>query len=297
MRWNAHPADLLAGLAICAIFGLAPSVGRSQSSSPQPDGAAPKVRAMTSTIGSIPSAPVIMMRPNLPPPPVIPVSGGVMSPLEAGTAAVLGEPYSGIQTTTLLTNNKLFLRQTTRFFRDSHGRTRVERTLPTGSDTESSPTIMSVTINDPVSGEEYTLEPQGKTARVSPLRGSLAAGMQPPVTPPTPTGVPPWGLPGVQESKPTPLGQKFIDGIAVVGTRVEDTVTFPDREPETLVIDQWFSPELGVAMLRTHQGGGIDSTERLEHVVRGEPDPALFVVPREYTRSEAPAHQPTPDRR
>lgn len=291
MRWNAHPPVLAACLAICAILGLAPSVGRSQSSSPQPEGAAPKVRAMTSTMTSIPSAPAIQMRPNLPPPPpVIPVNGGVMSPLEAGTAAVLGEPYSGIQTTTLLNNNKLFLRQATRFFRDSHGRTRVERTLPTGSETESSPVITSVIINDPVSAEEYLLEPEGKTARVSPLRGALAAGMQPPVTPPTPTGVPPWGLPGVQESKPTPLGQKFIDGIAVVGTRVEDTVTFPDREPEMLVIDQWFSPELGVVLLRTHHGAGVDSTQRLEHLVRGEPDPALFVIPHEYTRSEAPAH-------
>lgn len=292
MRWNAHPVHLVAGLAITAIFGLAPSVGRSQSSPQQPDGAAPRVRTLTTTLsGANPSAPAIQARPNLPPAPVILVSGGVMSPLEAGTAAVLGEPYSGVQTTTLLKNNKLVLRQTTRLFRDSHGRTRVEHTLPTGSDTESSPTITSVTINDPVSGEEYILEPQGKIARVSPLRGSLAAGMQPPVTPPTPTGVPPWGLPGVQESKPTPLGQKFIDGIAVVGTRVEDTVTFPDREPETMVIDQWFSPELGVAMLRTHQGSGMDSTQRLEHVVRGEPDPTLFVVPHEYTRSEAPAHQ------
>ena len=66
---------------------------------------------------------------------------------------------------------------------------------------------------------------------MSPLPGSLAAGIQPPVAPPTPTGVPPWGLPGVQETKPTPPGQKFIDGIAVVGARVEDTVTFPDRNP------------------------------------------------------------------
>ena len=288
MRWNAFPAALMASLAISAIFGLTPSVGRSQSPSQQPDGAAPKTHAVAIARGSAPSAPIMLRPQNLPAPPVLPINGGVMSPLEAGTAAVLGKPYSGTQTTAILNNNKLFLRLLTRFFRDSHGRTRVERTIPTDSDTESPPIVMSVTINDPVSGAEYTLEPQGKTAVVSPLRGPLAAGIQPPVTPPTPTGVPPWGLPGVQESKPIPLGQKFIDGIAVVGTRVEDTVTFQDREPETMIIDQWFSTELGVAILRTHQGGGMDSTQRLEHIVQAEPDPALFTVPRDYTRSEVP---------
>jgi hypothetical protein len=289
MRWNAFPAALTASLAISAILGLTPSVGRSQSPSQQPDGAAPKTRAVLIPSGPAPSAPIMLRPQNLPAPPVLPINGGVMSPLEAGTAAVLGKPYSGTQTTTILNNNKLFLRLLTRFFRDSHGRTRVERTTPTDSDTESPPIILSVTINDPMSGAEYTLEPQGKTAVVSPLRGPLAAGIQPPVTPPTPTGVPPWGLPGVQESKPIPLGQKFIDGIAVVGTRVEDTVTFPDREPETMVIDQWFSTELGVAILKTHQGGGMDSTQRLEHIVQAEPDPTLFTVPRDYTRSEVPA--------
>ena len=288
MRWNALPAALMASLAISAVLGLAPSVGRSQSPSQQPDGAAPKISVLATPSGPAPSAPIMLKPRNLPAPPVLPISGGVMSPLEAGTAAVLGKPYSATQTTTILNNNKMFSRQLTRFFRDSHGRTRVERTIPTDSDTESPPIILSVTINDPMSGAEYTLEPQGKTAVVSPLRGPLAAGIQPPVTPPTPTGVPPWGLPGVQESKPIPLGQKFIDGIAVVGTRVEDTVTFPDREPETMVIDQWFSTELGVAILKTHQGGGMDSTQRLEHIVQAEPDPALFTVPPDYARKEVP---------
>lgn len=294
MRWNARPAGLIPSLGISAVFGLGSTVGHCQSPSPQPDGAAPKVRAVMTVVGPNPSAPAMPVPRNVSPVPVLPVIAGAMSSLEGGTAAVLGEPYSGIQTTSILNGNKIVLRHTTRFFRDSHGRTRVERTLPTNSDMESSPIITSITINDPVSGEEYTLEPQGKTAVVSSLRGSLAAGIQPPVTPPTPTGVPPWGLPGVQESKPVSLGDKFIDGIHVVGTRVEETVTFADREPETIIIDQWFSPELGVVMLTTHQNSGVDSTERLEHIVRAEPDPALFTVPPEYTRSEVPARTSPP---
>jgi hypothetical protein len=224
-------------------------------------------------------------------PDVLPAIAGSTSPspLAHGTAAVLDEPYSGIQTTSILDGNNKLPGATTRFFRDSHGRTRLESIFPTSS--ESSPIIMSITIIDPVSRKEYTLDPQNKTASVFPLPGSLAAGIQPPVTPPIPTGLPPPGMPGVEESKPVSLGQKFIDGIAVLGTRVEETVTFEDSEPETIIIDQWFSPELGVPILITHQGIGIDSTERLEHIVRAEPDPALFTLPPEYNRSDVPAQK------
>jgi hypothetical protein len=91
------------------------------------------------------------------------------------------------------------------------------------------------------------------------------------------------------ESKPVSLGEKVIDGIKVVGTRVEDNITFANRKPNTITIEQWFSPELGIAILITHRssdGGG--STERLKHLVRAEPDAALFGVPPDYTRPGVP---------
>jgi vacuolar-type H+-ATPase subunit F/Vma7 len=285
MRWNA---------VISVIVGLASSVGYTQSPPQQPDKPTPKARTAIIAIQVPPARVMQVPRPVSPPIPLLFI-GGPMSSLEDGTAAVVGEPYSGIETRALLKDNKIALRIVTRLFRDTQGRTRVERTAATNSDSEPSPITISVTINDPVSGKEYTLEPQKKTAEVSPLPDYLAAVMQPPVTPPSPTGVPPGGMPGIQESKPISLGQKFINGIAVVGTRVEDTAIYPDREPETIVIDQWFSPELGVVILTTHQGGSIDSSERLEHIVRGEPDPALFTIPSEYiTRSRAPSPSPSP---
>jgi hypothetical protein len=99
-----------------------------------------------------------------------------------------------------------------------------------------------------------------------------------------------FGLPGVSESKPVSLGEKFIDGIHVVGTRVEYTMTFEDREPETMTNDQCFSPELGLMILSTQKMADRDrSTERLEDIVQGEPDGALFCVPPEYTLSEGPS--------
>jgi hypothetical protein len=286
MRWS---AVLIHSLGINAIVGLASSFGHCQSSSQQPNGAAPKTHAIAIGSGPNPAPTVVMARPpNVRPLVIRPPLNGLTSPLEFGSAAVVGAPYSGTRTTTVLDGDRIILRSATRTFRDSHGRTRLERALPADTNLTSPMVTDLVTINDPVNRKIYTLQPQEKTADVSPLRDADASVIQAPVTPPTPTNVPPWGLPGVQESKPASLGEKFIDGIHVVGTRVEDTVTFADQEPVTIIIDQWFSPELGLAILTTHQGSdGVRSTVRLEHIVRAEPDAALFGVPPEYTRSAA----------
>lgn len=93
----------------------------------------------------------------------------------------------------------------------------------------------------------------------------------------------------VSESEPASLGEKCIDGIHVVGARVEYTMTFEDREPQTTIDDQWLSPELGPMILSTQQTtAGVRSTEQLENIVQAEPDGALFGVPPEYTLLEVP---------
>jgi hypothetical protein len=291
MQRKAHLTGLAPILGIGAVFGLAPSFGHCQPPSLQPDGTALKSRQTVIVRESGAAESATPMPLNVPRAAVIPVIAGAMSPLAGGTAAVLGAPYSGIRTTTLLNGDKIVLRHTTRFFRDSHGRTRLELAFPANSNMKSRPVVMSVTINDPVSGQMYTLIPQQKTAVVSALPITLIP-VQPPVTPPTPAGLPRPGLPGVQpysESKPVALGKKVIDGITVVGTRVEDTITFANRKPNTITVEQWFSPELGIAILTTHRSSdGAGSTERLEHIVRAEPAAALFGIPPDYTRPGAP---------
>jgi len=244
----------------------------SQGSSPyqQPDPAAPKPHAEVR---------------------IWPPIAGPMSSLEAGDAAVVGVPYSGTRTTTIVFGDLIFQKSATGLFRDSHGRTRLERRFPADNNVSSPLVTVLVTINDPVSGKVYTLQPQEKTAQVSALSDSDARLIQPPVEPPPPSRLPRTGsgLPGVSESKPASLGEKLIDGIHVVGTRVEYTMTFEDREPETMINDQWFSPELGLIILSTQQTtDGVRSTEQLEHIVQAEPDGALFCVPPEYTLSEVP---------
>jgi hypothetical protein len=212
--------------------------------------------------------------------------------LEAGNAAVVGVPCSGTRTTTFVNGDQIVRVGATGFFRDSHGRTRLERKLPTDTNVNSPMVTVHVTIKDPVSGKMYTLQPQEKTAQVFPLSDSDARVIQPPVAaPPPPSRLPRtgFGLPGVSESKPVSLGERFIDGIHVVGTRVEYTMTFEDREPQTMIDDQWFSPELGLMILSTQQTtDGDGSTEQLANIVQAEPDGALFGVPPEYTLLEVP---------
>ncbi|HEY6922350.1 MAG TPA: hypothetical protein VI653_02695 [Steroidobacteraceae bacterium] len=217
-----------------------------------------------------------------------PPIGGQMSSLGAGNAAVVGVPYSGTRTSTLANGDQIVRGSVTRFFRDSSGRTRLERRFPADASVSSPMVTALVTINDPVSGKKYTLEPQEKTGHVFALSDSDARLIQPPVTPPPASRLPRTGpgLPGVTESKPASLGEKSIDGIHVVGTRIEYTMTFEDREAQTMTCDQWFSPELGLMILSTQRTpDGVSATERLEDIVQAEPDSALFCVPPEYTLS------------
>lgn len=84
--------------------------------------------------------------------------------------AVTGAPYSGEEVTervqTLADGTHITQPpQKTVFYRDSQGRTRIERTisLPPGASIAAAPRIIE--ISDPVSGARYTLDPRSRTAR------------------------------------------------------------------------------------------------------------------------------------
>ena len=119
---------LIPRLGISAVFGLASSFGHCQSPSQQPDGATPKGRQAIILQRLDGAAVSAMPAPlNVPPSPVIAVMSGGMSPLEAGTAAVFGAPYSGIRTTTILNGDKIVLRHTTRSAANRPGQRRTAR--------------------------------------------------------------------------------------------------------------------------------------------------------------------------
>ena len=268
-----YPASLIPQLYISAAVALAPSFGYCQSPPEPPSEAASKsitLRAATTLS------------------------------FENGTAPVVGMPYSGTGTTQsatlFLDGNRIVHTETTRFFRDSQGRTRVEHLfLPINPTVSSPPMATMVTISDPVIGERYLLHPQQKIVDTLPWRG--AGTIQPPVPSPTPSprlSLPGFGFSGGSsddESKAVSLGEKMIEGVRVVGTQLEHTVpanTIGNQKPIAVTVEQWFSPELGAVILATHRSSiGSETTYQLEQIVRAEPDAALFVVPPDYTRRES----------
>jgi hypothetical protein len=210
-------------------------------------------------------------------------------------AGVVGAPFSGVATQRVtrqtLDGNRFVFTSTTRYYRDSRGRTRIERELPAppavGNPT---PERVTIQINDPVSGVTYILDPQSKTLNV--LKGNLA---QRPIQPPVPA--PPFSIIfagttiGPMErgwSNPVSLGEKTMDGIRALGNRREYAVAagaMRNEKPIAITVEQWFSPELGVMLVKSvHASTGGEVTYRLDDIVQAEPDAALFTAPSNYTQ-------------
>jgi len=223
---------------------------------------------------------------------------------------VRGVPYSGEATTTvtqMLGDGTRIERTTvTRLYRDSEGRLRREQTVlglgplsPSGE----APTI--VTIVDPVSGQNYVLEPASRRARQTMVRRVQARGPGDrgalPLPAPSPTGrgvslgpnagsmppSPPPPLPPQPPPAGESLGAKKIDGIDVVGTRytaIIETGRIGNDRPIEIVDERWESPTLKVLVQSRHSDPRTGTVEyRLTNVTRNEPPHDLFVVPADYT--------------
>ena len=229
-------------------------------------------------------------------------------PFAYGIAPVAGVPYSAVgvtdSTTTFAGGNRITRHETTRFFRDSQGRTRVEHTSPPPDAALSSlPLSAVILINDPVSGGCYVLDTTQKISHV--FSDPNGRGV---VHPPVEIGVPAARLvmPGfdiaqgafaITASYSSPedqvsLGDKTIDGIPAVGTRLKHRIRTGDvgnEQPILVTVEHWFSRDLGVTLediQHTTIGGVINY--RLQQITRSEPDPALFKVPPGYTRKLEP---------
>jgi hypothetical protein len=155
-----------------------------------------------------------------------------------------------------------------------------------------------VRVADPLTGENFTLNIQMKTANVMPtsepspvLQAPVAA---PPMAPQMGSPILGFVMSGMVSStvapKETSLGEKMIDGIKTVGKRADYTVAanvIGNEKPITMMLEQWFSPELGVVMLSTQRSSaGIENTYKLEQLDRSEPDRSLFTVPADFTKED-----------
>ncbi len=237
------------------------------------------------------------------------------SPMRFAPPAVQGAPYSGEEVQEqhqTLSDGTHISRPSTRrmMYRDSQGRTRVERplmmALMAGTNRPNVPSIVEIT--DPILGVQYTLDAQHKIAhRVTlqpfPTRPNSTVSFTgtragAPVPAPA-TGGLVGGGGGAALSAPAParavavrtlntekLGTQIIDGILAEGQR--QTMTIPegsqgnDRDIH-VVTEIWTSPDLHMVIYRksTDPRSG-DSIMHFTNLNRAEPDPQLFMVPVDY---------------
>jgi hypothetical protein len=178
--------------------------------------------------------------------------------------------------------------QSTKQYRDSEGRTRIE-TSPGGAQV--------VEIHDPVSGFRYLLDVQNHVAhRFAPpaegtngvaryaqtARADSSTANSVPARGITPTQTP-TDLP---QSSTESLGSQTIEGVYVEGKKT--TTTFPvglmgNDRPLVQVMEFWISPDLKMTVVSKNSDPRMgESTMRLRNINRSEPDPALFGVPADY---------------
>jgi thiol-disulfide isomerase/thioredoxin len=94
--------------------------------------------------------------------------------------------------------------------------------------------------------------------------------------------------PATTESSSAAAGDLADDAPVIEGvkTRYSRVVKGTDAAPE--VVESWYSPELHMTMLTVIDAKGVGKTTyRFQHVVRTEPDAALFRVPAGFTMEDA----------
>ncbi|MBO0722831.1 MAG: hypothetical protein J2P41_18545 [Blastocatellia bacterium] len=223
---------------------------------------------------------------------------------------VKGAPFSATATTesiqTLIDGNQIINRNESTLYRDNEGRTRIEQTLGTiGKWVAGGEAKQLITINDPVAGVNYSLDPNNRTAYkgngiyAAPLPDG-AFYMNRDVLPEKRIEITGDIAPDKQRKKlimvkdsdangkkTELLGKQVLEGVAVELTRT--TLTIPAGEigntmPIEIVDETWYSPELQMVVMSKHSDPRSgETTYRLTNINRSEPDHALFEVPPDYT--------------
>lgn len=247
--------------------------------------------------------------------PVTAVAGGAF--LRAPGAPVQGAPYSATITNesvqTLADGNRIVQTSTGTTARDSLGRTRQDATLPTIGNLSAANAPHLVFIQDPVAQTFYTLNLADKTAQKNPMPPAAAGGVSTqtlsstffvnvptmgtalPPPPPPPMALPK-ALPPNEESPVSTedLGSQTMEGVIVNGVRTTRTIPagqMGNEKPIVIVTEVWTSPDLKtiISSKRSDPRMG-EQTFQLTNLVRGEPDPSLFLVPSDFKIVDGPQH-------
>ena len=193
--------------------------------------------------------------------------------LDPGFWGRANQPYALSLTLTSISVNGSSQPQThvshMKLYRDSAGIERTETFYDSGQP-------MSVTLRDPGKNTFTFMFVVKKTVQV--------ISVPRPVPPPPGKG---WTVERLQP--------RVIAGFPAEGLRFTRTIPNPNDGlgPVTVVEEDWISNELGVVLERTidnpHSGKTTNTVTQLQKV---EPDPALFVIPSDYSVQQTgpPAH-------
>lgn len=224
--------------------------------------------------------------------------------------ATSGAPYSAEQVTehtrTLADGTHIVQKpQITRMYRDSAGRTRIDKPMFSSANVDDTvPTLIQ--IQDPVAGFQYTFDLDEhvvhRVALTAPGGGRitiLPADAPPPRTPrPAPRAAQPAATTPAPSNRNTTdadqiqhsteyLGTQTMEGVTVIGYRMTTTVPTElqgNDAPLVSTIETWTSMHLREELLRKESDPRNGETvTRLTNITYGDPDPALFQPPLDYT--------------
>lgn len=256
-----------------------------------------------------PSAPVMQLLPA--PLSGVFASGSMIVPI-GPYGFVQNAPFSGEVITesiqTLNDGNRIIQRSSNMVYRDSQGRTRIERIFkshfqPTGQPGSENVEQKFINVTDPATGVNYSFNTQTRTAQ------KFTTAPQPAANPKTATvnrlvvsmGQPIIGgvfgsastsayFPQRNSCKSDPLGKQMIEGIEADGTRTTCTIpegTLGNERPIEYSQERWFSQELQMfVMTKSSDPRTGEATQRLTNFNRDEPDASLFQPPADYTISD-----------
>lgn len=208
--------------------------------------------------------------------------GGMIMAGPGSRTPVTGAPYSAVETRQiqqkLMDGNTITRQETTKVYRDSQGRVRMEHTAtPPGSQTAET----RISIFDPVGGYTYMLNPSGQTARKMALPPPRSGGSGD-----RPMRGPRTGDPNAT-TKSEDLGTQTVNGQAATGARITTTISagaMGNAQPIVITRETWVSTALKVPVqIKSSDPRFGTTTMNLANIVLGEPDPTLFQVPASYS--------------
>ena len=151
--------------------------------------------------------------------------------------------------------------------RDSQGRTYSEQGRKVPASTTGPTPIDTILIYDRVTERELLVNPNALSVRQSVV----------PPPGPAPGNAPAEAKKTMAAAKVTSedLGTKTYEDLVLKGVR--------QTQPSGVVDEFWYSPDLSIYVIHSHQDPKLKETVTVSHIERSEPAPSKFAIPKGYT--------------